>query len=332
MFSLFKKQTVNSSKIGEKPSKEAEKNEMEEKMEKELAIHTMPAHFRLDSAKASQAKTTGMIVMVVGVVFIIIIAFLAYLFIFKEKIQNTPISTGDELQTSENQTPPAEEETMEEILPTEILENNLPSATTTPEDVVNEEATSTPLVETGPAVDADSDGLSAKEELLLGLSDENIDTDGDSYLDFNELQNLYNPNGSGKLLDNINIGKYENKTFAYSILYPLSWARTAIGGNDSIMFRSPDNSFIQVIVQPNADKQSIEDWYIEQFGAGSINPEQKISGNNWSGIKNEDSSIVYLVDTAGNYIFVISYNSDSGDILSYKNIFAMMVKSLAIGE
>ena len=328
MFNPFKKQIVDKNKIEEKSEKETEKNEMEERIEKELAIHTMPEHFRLDSAKASQAKTTGVVVMIVGVIFIIAIAVLLYLFIFKGKSQDTQIPAENIPPAQENQTPsPANN--AEENLPAVLPDSNFPSATTTPPV---EEATSTPLVAINPAVDADSDGLSSKEELLLDTSDNNVDTDGDTYLDFNELKSLYNPAGAGKLLDNVNIGKYENKTFAYSMFYPLTWVRTAVGGNDSIIFRSPDNSFIQVIVQPNADKQAIEDWYIEQFGAESISPEQRISSDGWSGIKNADSSIVYLADTAGNYIFVLSYNSDSGDMASYKNIFNMMVQSLVMGE
>jgi hypothetical protein len=167
---------------------------------------------------------------------------------------------------------------------------------------------------------------------LLGLSDENVDTDGDGYTDLSELNNSYDPAGVGRLLDNINVGKYENKTFAYSVFYPLAWTRTAIGGNDSIMFKSPDNNFIQVIVQPNTDKQPIEDWYEEQFGFGSFTPEQKLSGNGWLGIENEDGLTVYLADDNGNYIFALSYSSDSEEMSSYKNIFNMMVKSLVIEE
>lgn len=330
MFNPFKKQTVDKNKTEEKSEKEVEKNEMEERIEKELAIHTMPAHFRLDSAKISQAKTTGIVVMIVGVIFIIAIAVLAYMLIFKGNNQDAQIPVENVPLVQENQTPPVEDNTAGTLTPI-LPDNNLP-ATTTPDDIINEEATSTPEISINPAVDNDNDGLTAKEETLLGLNDKNADTDGDSYLDLSELNSFYDPASPGKLLDNINIGKYENRTFAYSMLYPLAWARTAVGGNDSIIFRSPDNSFIQIIVQPNADKQSVDDWYMEQFGINSINPAQKISSDSWSGIKNESGSIVYLADLSNNYIFVLSYNSDSGDIASYKNIFNMMVKSLVMGE
>jgi flagellar basal body-associated protein FliL len=332
MFSLFKKKNSTENKTEERSERESEKNEMKERMEKEIAIHTMPEHFRLDKTKATQAKTTGIMVMVIGIIFIVILALLIYIFIFKEKTPSSPVST-EELPAQESQIPPAgnQEETMEGTLPAEDY-NNLPSATTTPEIEVMDEATSTPLISVNLFMDADNDGLSAKEELLLGSSDENVDTDGDGYFDFDELKNLYNPAGSGKLLDNINIGIYENKTFAYNILYPLVWARTAIGGNDSIMFRSGDNNFVQVIVQPNTDKQSIEDWYTEQSGAESIGQEQIITNDGWSGIKNEDGSIVYLTDKDGNYIFALSYNNDAEDEFYYKNVFDMMVNSLTIVE
>ncbi|MFA4941750.1 MAG: hypothetical protein WC582_04140 [Patescibacteria group bacterium] len=332
MFSLFKKKNSTENKTEERSERESEKNEMKERMEKEIAIHTMPEYFRLDKTKATQAKTTGILVMVIGIIFIVILALLVYIFIFKEKTPNSTVLT-ETPPAQENQAPSADEqeEIMEGTLPVEDS-NNLSSATTTPEAEIIDEATSTPSVSANFFVDADNDGLSAKEELLIGSSDENIDTDGDGYLDFDELRNLYNPAGSGKLLDNVNIGIYENKTFAYSILYPLSWARTAVGGNDSIMFRSGDNNFVQVIAQPNTDRQSIEDWYMEQFGVEVIGQEQIIENDDWLGVKNENDSIVYLTDKDGNYIFALSYNSDAEGEFSYKNIFDMMVNSLKIVE
>lgn len=51
-------------------------------------------------------------------------------------------------------------------------------------------------------VDSDSDGLSDWEEAtVFGTNPLHSDSDGDSYLDGAEVQNEYNPNGPGKLLD-----------------------------------------------------------------------------------------------------------------------------------
>lgn len=49
------------------------------------------------------------------------------------------------------------------------------------------------------ALDTDGDGLSDAEEETYGTSLTNPDTDGDGYADGAEVQNGYNPAGSGKL-------------------------------------------------------------------------------------------------------------------------------------
>lgn len=47
--------------------------------------------------------------------------------------------------------------------------------------------------------DADNDGLTDEEEVLYGTDATNPDTDGDGYLDGEEVDSGYNPAGSGKL-------------------------------------------------------------------------------------------------------------------------------------
>ena len=50
--------------------------------------------------------------------------------------------------------------------------------------------------------DIDGDGLFDREEVKVYKTDPlKADTDGDSYLDGAEVQNGYNPNGAGKLLE-----------------------------------------------------------------------------------------------------------------------------------
>ena len=116
------------------------------------------------------------------------------------------------------------------------------------------------------------------------------------------------------------------------MLYPINWPKSVIGGDDSIMFKSDDNHFIQLIIQPNVDQQSIEDWYQQQFAGENVEEERLIATDSWQGIRSKDGLIVYLTDNSYNYIFVLSYNSGSDNILSYKNIFEMMVKSFVISD
>lgn len=180
--------------------------------------------------------------------------------------------------------------------------------------------------------DSDQDGLTDKEEILLGSDSYSADSDQDGYDDLAEIISLYNPTGAGKITENVNIEEYTNNTFNYNIFYPVSWTKSVVGGDDSIMFRSDDGHFIQIIVQPNADQQSIADWYSQQFGDEAISPESIIAADSWQGIRNEEGLIIYLTDNDKENIFVLSYITGPDEFLSYKNIFEMAVKSLVIGR
>ena len=182
------------------------------------------------------------------------------------------------------------------------------------------------------AQDSDGDGLTDKEEELLGCDLNSADSDGDGYEDLSELMNLYNPAGTGGLIENLSISRYFNKTYDYDIYYPESWNQSAVGGDDSILFKSSDNHFIQVIVQPNAEHESIENWYKKQFDINFIKPEKRISSDDWQGVRSKDGLIVYLSDKPLDYIFIITYNPGINNVLDYVNIFEMAVKSLEIGN
>lgn len=181
---------------------------------------------------------------------------------------------------------------------------------------------------TSNGVDSDSDGLTNKEENILGSNPGKTDSDGDGYNDLNEVMSLYNPAGTNKLEDSASIKKYSSNTYKYSLIYPASWTINNVGGDDSVMFRSADNHFIQIISQQNTSIQSIEDWYKQQFDVSSIG--NVIKADSWQGIKNEDGFTIYLTDNERKFIFTITYNFGNQNILEYKNIFEMIIKSFII--
>ncbi len=180
--------------------------------------------------------------------------------------------------------------------------------------------------------DSDSDGLTDKEELVLG-SDSNLsDSDGDGYADLAELKSLYNPNGAGKIGDNPNIASYANTTNKYNLIYPKNWSVMPSSGDSSIIFKASDNHFIQIITQTNTNKESISAWYSSQFGIAVINDSDKIAFADWQGIRSEDGLTVYLTDAGNNNIYTITYNIGIDNILEYKNIFDMLVASFNISK
>ena len=77
--------------------------------------------------------------------------------------------------------------------------NAAPSNSNTNTANINAVTNTAPPV--NPASDADADGLTYAQELLMGTDANDPDTDNDSYLDGAELQNGYNPLGEGVVLD-----------------------------------------------------------------------------------------------------------------------------------
>ncbi len=372
MFNFFKKQkdeeqtaeedapagtssTESSSFAANQNEQQAGAQALEDKkiaFENDITIHVMPERFRLVHAKASRAKTTGLIIVVGGVLFLIVVAALLYFYLFSGGANNSdlaPASGAPETAAVEkNKTsdkPSAEEEGG--------ALNKEPSGTpeteaSSTEDIIAEMsglesgATSTPEEAEASAgarpsdliisVDSDQDGLTDKEEELLGSGAASRDSDQDGYDDLSETMNLYNPAGPDKLLVNPNIKSYFNTVYHYSLLYSAIWQQSEISGADSVIFKSSDQQFMQIIVQPNAGKESINDWYNKQFGESEIGSSRIITAGSWQGIKNEDGLTVYLTDYGYKYIFILTYNSGLSKTLDYKNIFEIMVKSFEISR
>lgn len=306
--------------------------EEETKLGDDITIHAMPERFRSSHIKVGQAKKTGAIIIVVGIVFLIIISGLfSYFFSYnqpKKSIQSfiatstpviEPIKEPEKIATTTVILPSID------LIATSTASSTIATSTTiSTKDIINQ------LVDLSAGVDSDSDGLTDKEEKVFGSNSTVSDTDNDGYNDFKEVLNGYNPSGVGILSTNSNLQIYNNKTYKYNLLYPSTWEQTTSGGDDSVVFKVEDGSFIQVITQNNKEKQSIEDWYKQQFNIDAINQSDLIVNEDWSGLTSQDGLTVYLVDSNKKYIFIITYNPASSNTLNYLNLFKAMVKSFKI--
>jgi hypothetical protein len=178
-------------------------------------------------------------------------------------------------------------------------------------------------------VDTDADGLSDKEEVILGTDANAADSDGDNYSDLTEFIGGYNPIGAGKLIDDTNIKKYANTAYNYSILYPKDWKLDLVDRGASVIFTAADQSFIQVVTQVNENKTDIKTWYETELGNTALDS-QLVKYNNWSGVKSVDGLIVYLTDQSNKNIYIISYTPISDQSPSYLNIFEAMMRSFTV--
>jgi hypothetical protein len=326
-----------------------------DKSDQEITVHTMPKRFQSAQSSARKSKGIGLLVIVGGIIILMAAAAFVYFYLLKPKqelsrqedavveqekggadseLSKQTVDTGEE-EADENS--PGQEDEKEEEPEAVVIDAETESALVEETESEEGEAVEETEVTTEPviletAADSDGDGLADTEEVLFGSNSQSRDSDGDGYEDLAEILNLYNPTGSGKIIVNNNIEKYINSKYNYSLYYPFVWPVEEIGGKDSIIFKLGNNQFIQVIIQDNDEEATIEDWYKEQMGLAVIKSGQVLYKTGWQGVKSEDGLTVYLTKPESDEIIIISYNLGVSNILNYRNIFEMMIKSLEIGS
>jgi hypothetical protein len=144
-----------------------------------------------------------------------------------------------------------------------------------------------------------------------------------------EALNLYNPAGNGKLINNSNVSKYQNNSFAYNILYPTIWDKNVLSDESSIIFSINSNSFVQVLVEENETGANIKNWYTSRFFT-LVDSANFIENENWEGVYSEDGLAVYLTNKQKSYIYTILYTVPEGQTQSYINIFKIIVNSFLV--
>lgn len=245
--------------------------------------------------------------------------------------KNSPMFTGNE-EISESITPSStiliiKNNNTEEGRVEFIIEDNQwkLSEETWFEDTDSDDAG---IFQTG--TDSDLDGLTDEEEIALGTNKQVVDSDGDGYNDLSELNNDYNPTGAGKITENRSLASYLNTTFNLSLLYPDSWDLKVASTEDSIIMTAPDKHFIQVLAQPNTEREDILSWYKKTFSVENIPTSQLVTNSAWDGVRTPDGLTVYLTNKDKSFVFIVTYNTGNTRILYYRNIFELLLRSLKI--
>lgn len=179
-------------------------------------------------------------------------------------------------------------------------------------------------------VDSDSDGLTDVEENDIYHSNPySPDTDGDKFLDGNEVFHLYSPIAltPATLLDSALVKTYQNQEFGYSLWYPATWAAVSKDAeNREIDFVAPSGEAIIVTAVSNPGNLSLQDWYLANVPNArieEIKPLETKGGKN--GIQSEDRLTAYF-SKSGN-ILEIKYNLGNQCVIEYRSTFGMMVRS-----
>ncbi len=121
--------------------------------------------------------------------------------------------------------------------------------------------------EPGPGVDTDSDGLTDVEEDLYGTDDRDPDTDGDSFLDGNEVFHRYSPLGEAPqtLLDTGAVAEFIASDGTFQFTYPTDWdvseALDQADGVQEITLDTDSSATITLTLATLEEGETFEDWY-----------------------------------------------------------------------
>ena len=340
----------NKSKKKNQKKEGKKKENVEEKVEKDLIVHNMPKEGSLKgdstnpvaAGKVSvsniessdkKSKLVGVLIMIGGLILISGLVFLTYRYAISPvaKDDNQQNNTTNNQEQNEvvdnekeknNQEEDKKEENKEEVILEEEVEIEIPEKeeiSTTTEEVEEE------LI----ILDSDNDGLSDKEEIVLGTNLNKIDSDGDSYSDLQELENLYDPISTGRLEDNENLKLYINNNYNLSFIYPKDFS---VKNNEDNLFilETLNSSFFQFTVTENIDNQGIYSWYETTFSQSNINPDKVVDKENYEGVIGSNGLNFYFTDNNQEYIYVLSYTPSKNEGLAFENIFNMMINSIKV--
>lgn len=184
-----------------------------------------------------------------------------------------------------------------------------------------------------PAADSDSDGLTDDEEAGIYLTDKfSPDTDGDSFVDLNEVINLFDPAHPrpSMLVDNPGIAAYANSVQGYTALRPSDWSVRESGeGASEVYFTAATGEFIEIMAVPNADNKPLVDWYLAQVPDVKSSEIQVLKTRaGYDEVLSPDRMTAYVA--AGDKVLVVSYNLGNQFLVRYKATFQMIVSSLTI--
>ena len=183
--------------------------------------------------------------------------------------------------------------------------------------------------------DKDKDTLTDEEEILYQSNPNNPDTDGDGFLDGQEVANLYSPlTGEAELMEHSGMTKnYINSAYSYSVIYPISWQVVSLAGGDKeIAFVSENKEFIEITIIDNPQGINAEQWYLKQIPSNLAYKVERLWANNFMGVKSLDGMHFYLTPISGkkNFIYSVSYMVGSHMNITYPATFKMLVRSFDI--
>lgn len=205
----------------------------------------------------------------------------------------------------------------------------LPVATT-PTPTTPKPTVTTPVVPTQ-SKDSDSDGLTDTEERMYGTDYRNPDSDGDTFLDGNEVFHRYDPNGlsPSTLLDTGAVKQFSDTTLPFTVFYPTSWKSSINTTTSTVTFKTPNLASVTVTWGAKEADLTVEDWVLKNVkGADITTLKASYTKEGYYTLRSKDDLVAYL--DLGTTVYTMTYDLSTSTEISYIQTFAMMVNSFHV--
>lgn len=182
-------------------------------------------------------------------------------------------------------------------------------------------------------LDSDSDGLTDTEEVVYGANPRLPDSDGDGYLDGNEVFNLYSPieRAPTSFLKSTLV-KTASSTIGWQLLIPAAWQQDTSVSPAVTQWSAPSGERFVLTVEENPEKKTATDWYLAQHPGALETQLIQVSSNKY-GVK-----ITLSPDRMTGYvawkdkILSIAYQLNDQSFVNLRTTFGMMLNSLRLSD
>lgn len=179
-------------------------------------------------------------------------------------------------------------------------------------------------------LDTDSDGLTDAEETVYGTNIQRPDSDGDRFLDGNEVFHLYNPATAapGKLLESGLVKSFTSPN-GWVMYIPATWT-SGIDANDNSKFNletGRGERFV-ISVEANPSKQDLAPWVAARINQPVDTLGDFTTKGGLRGVYGPDRMQAWL--SWGDAVFHIVYDLRDQPFLNFRTTLEMMLNSLSL--